>query len=230
MHENEMTLTDVLKRTAKLRPFSSDVERCVALHDFVRDEISFGFTSGFESVSPEQTLTLGRGHCNAQADLFRTLLESADIPARLRFVKLDKQVLRYAVPWPVFMLLPSKLFHAVTEVWVNEIWVKTDSYIFQPYMFRSHKEKIERFGLTVGFGLTEESTCEWDAITDAFSQARSSDLDNDNPIYSSLQAALNEKAGNNRLLGIHFNQWLKCIPSVFQRASERYLNSRLEVR
>lgn len=225
-----MTINDTVNLLEKTQPFGNEVERCITLHDFVRDEISFGFNTGFESVSPEQTLQLRRGHCNAQADLFRALLEAADIAARLRFVQLDKQVLRYAVPGPVFMLLPATLFHAVTEVNVAGKWLNTDSYIFQPAMFHQQIEKLEESGLAVGFGLTEEATCEWDTIGNAFTQARSRDLDKDNQIYTSLEDALLEKAGNNRLLGIHFNQWLGCIPGVLRRVSESYLNSRIEVR
>jgi hypothetical protein len=223
-----MSLTDIVSQLARLRPFSSDAERCVALHNFVRDEIEFGFTSGFESVRPEQTLELKIGHCNAQADLFRALLESAGIPARLRFVELDKEVLRYAVPWPVFVLLPPKLFHALTEIDVGGIRVRTDSYIFKPVMFQRQREKLGRSGLTAGFGLGKEATCEWNATGDAFAQAHSSDVNDDNAVYPSLNAALSAKAGNNRLLGIHFNQWLGCVPSGFRRASESYLNSRLD--
>ena len=222
------SLADVVKRLARSVPFGNDAERCIALHDFVRDEISFGFTSGFERVSPERTLELRRGHCNAQADLFRALLEVAGIPARLRFVGLDKQVLRYAVPAPVYLLLPSALFHAVTEVQVDGKRTNTDSYIFQPDMFRRQKERLEGSGLTAGFGLTAEATCQWDTTGDAFSQAHSRNIGESNPVYENLDAALKEKAGNNRLLGIHFNQWLGCIPGALQRTSEKYLNSKID--
>ncbi len=128
------------------------------------------------------------------------------------------------------MLLPALLFHAVTEVNVEGKWLNTDSYIFHPDMFLQQKEKLKKSGLAVGFGLTKEATCEWDATGDAFSQARIRDLDNGSRVYPSLEDALREKAGNNRLLGIHFNRWLGCVPGVLQRVSERYLNSRIEVR
>lgn len=224
-----MTIAETVSRLVKTRPFGEEAERCVTLHDFVRDEIAFGFTTGFESVTPESTLQLRRGHCNAQADLFRALLEAAGVAARLRFVQLDKQVLRYAVPKPVFMLLPAMLFHAVTEVHVGGEWLNTDSYIFHPDMLYRQKDKLKKAGLSIGFGLTEEATCEWDAKGDAFSQARKEDLCNSSEIYPRLETAIAEKAGNNRILGIHFNQWLGCIPGVLRRASERYLNSRIEV-
>ena len=89
-----MTLRDVIRQLQDTTAFSSERERCVALHNFVRDEIAFGFTVGFEGVSPEQTLAARRGHCNAQADLFRALLEAVDIPARLRFVQIAKETLQ----------------------------------------------------------------------------------------------------------------------------------------
>jgi transglutaminase-like putative cysteine protease len=168
-----------------------------------------------------------RGHCNAQADLFRALLEVAGIDARLRFVKLDKLVLRHAVPGPVFMLLPAMLFHAVTEVNVGGEWLCTDSYIFQPDVLYQQKDKLKSSGLSIGFGLTEEATCDWDGKKSAFSQANKEDIRCSNETYSCLEAAIAKKAGNNRLLGIHFNHWFGCIPDVWHQVFERYLNSKI---
>lgn len=221
------TIAGTLSLLQQARPFGSDRECCITLHDFVRDEIRFGFTTGFENVSPEQTLQLKRGHCNAQADLFRALLVAAGIPARLRFAQLNKQILRHAVPQLVFFCLPDTLFHAVTQVKVAGVWLNTDSYIFDPATFQRQKQRLTQSALPSGFGLTLSATCEWDASQDAFSQANAIDLTNDNPVFASLGAAMKDKAGNNTLLGIHFSQWLACIPAPLRRACETYLNSRL---
>jgi hypothetical protein len=106
--------------------------------------------------------------------------------------------------------------------------VRTDSYIFKTTMFQRQRDKLGQSGRTAGFGLGEKATCEWNATGDAFAQAHSSDIDDSNAVYQSLEAALSDKAGSNRLLGIHFNQWLRCVPASFRRASESYLNSRLD--
>ena len=223
-----MTLRDVIRQLQDTTAFACERERCVALHNFVRDEIAFGFTVGFEGVSPEQTLAARRGHCNAQADLFRALLEAVDIPARLRFVQIAKETLFGAVPPPVYFCLPTTLFHAVTQVRVAGAWSNTDSYILQPAAFARQMARLLQTGRALGFGLTRSARCEWEGTTDSFAQALASDLHEGNPVFASLADALAAKAGNNRLFGIHFNRWLACVPPALNQAGERYLNSRLE--
>ena len=223
-------LSDVVALLSRSCDFGTEVERCVALHDFVRDTIAFGFTPDFERVTPERTLRLGIGHCNAQADLFRALLGEAGIQACLRFVELDKQVLRHAVPDIVFHLLPARLFHAVTRVRVNGTWLNTDSYIFQPEQYACQILRLERHGLSKGYGLTQDAVCDWDAVTDAFSQASGDALAEDNPVYSCLADTIRDKAGNNRCFGLHFNQLLGFVPIRLRDPVQRYLNKRLHTR
>lgn len=220
-------LHDVLAGLQARTAFSSEQERCVAIHDFVRDEIAFGFTAGFESVTPAQTLALRRGHCNAQGDLFCALLRAASIPASLRFVALDKRVLFGAVPLPVYYCLPARLFHAVSQVCVGGRYLHTDSYLFPPVMLHRQKQRLAESGLTVGFGLTAAASGDWDARRDSFTQATAGDLNGNNPVFATLADALAARTGNNRLFGIHFNRWLSLVPPVLQRFAEGYLNSRL---
>ena len=227
---SNLSLSDVMAVLSRSCDFDNEVERCVAIHDFVRDTIAFGFTPDFERVTPERTLRLGIGHCNAQADLFRALLGKAGTQACLRFVELDKQVLRHAVPGMVFHLLPARLFHAVTRVRVNGVWLNTDSYIFQPAQYACQMLRLERHGLSKGYGLTQDAVCDWDAATDAFSQARGDDLAEDNPVYPCLADTIRDKAGNNRRFGLHFNQLLGFVPVLLRDPLQRYLNKSLSRR
>lgn len=220
-------LEDVLAGLPARTAFGSEQERSVAIHDFVRDEIAFGFTAGFENVTPEQTLALRRGHCNAQADLFCALLRAAGIPARLRFVGLDKRVLFGAVPLPVYYCLPATLFHAVSQVCVGGRHLHTDSYLLPPAMLLRQKQCLANSGRAVGFSLTAAASGDWDACRDSFAQAGTGDLHADDPVFATLAEALAARAGNNRLLGIHFNRWLSLLPPGLRRFAEGYLNSRL---
>jgi hypothetical protein len=201
-------------------------ERCIALHDFVRDEIRFGFTNRFERVMPEETLFLKRGHCNAQADLFCELLREAGFTARLRFVQLDKRVLKHTVPALIYHLfLPMTLFHAVTQVRLSDgSWLNTDSYIFDSKSYERQRKLLAQSNLSMGFGLCKNSTCRWDASTDAFAQASPGDLHRRNKIFSSLSAAHRAGAGNNTFLGIHFNQWLSLVPKPLMGVWHNYMN------
>lgn len=220
-------LRDTVRHVLSTQPPANDRECCIALHDFVRDEIRFGFTTSFEAITPEETLQLKRGHCNAQADLFRALLEEAGVKARLRFVYIDKRILRYAVPELIHLVLPRTLFHAVTQVSISNRWLNTDSYLFDVEGFGRQKERLARSGLPVGFGLSESATCYWDGASNAFAQAEPHVLTADDQIFSSLREVSEASAGNNTLLGIHFNTWLGCIPRPLRNAWDQYINSRL---
>ena len=224
---NGKTIASVLETVRRQALPADDREYCVALHDYVRDQVRFGFTTGFESVTPEQTLILGRGHCNAQADLLCALLRGAGFEAGLRFVALDKRILRHAVPAPVLFCLPSKLFHAVTQVGLGGQKLNIDSYIFDRSGFRQQRARLRAAGLERGFGLGQGAVCDWNGRGDAFSQAEPGNLAPDNPRFATLAEAVASRAGNNTLLGVHFNQWLACVPTPLRRVSERYLNSRL---
>ncbi|UTH72493.1 transglutaminase family protein [Chromobacterium sp. IIBBL 290-4] len=222
------TLADVLEQVRRQALPVDDREYCVALHDFVRERIQFGFTSGFETVTPLRTLALGRGHCNAQADLLCALLREAGFEAALRFVALDKRVLRHAVPLPVWLCLPQRLFHAVTRLRLDGGWRHIDSYIFDRRGFERQRQRLFLAGLPQGYGLGRAAVCEWDGRGDAFSQAIAADLRPDDPVYAALAEAVAAKAGNNRLLGIHFNHWLSLAPARAKRWGEGYLNRCLE--
>ncbi|OQS32395.1 transglutaminase-like domain-containing protein [Chromobacterium haemolyticum] len=222
-----LSLSQALRQVQRDASPDNDRDYCRALHDFVRGHVRFGFTSQFETVTPERTLALGRGHCNAQGDLLRALLTTAGIPARLRFVRLDKRILRHAVPAPVYLCLPEHLFHGLVQARLDGRWLHSDSYLFDPDGFERQYARLLASGLPRGYGLRLGADYRWNADADSFSQASADDLHDDDPVYDSLAIALQEEAGNNTLLGLHFNQWLKLAPPPLRRRGERYLNSRL---
>ena len=224
---NGETLGGVAEAVRRRALPADDSEYCAALHDFVRERVRFGFTAGFELVTPQRTLALGRGHCNAQADLLCALLREAGFQASLRFVALDKRVLRHAVPPPVWLCLPGKLFHAVTRLRLGGEWRHFDSYLFGREAFERQRRRLARSGLSQGFGLGAQAACEWSGRRDVFAQAVAADLRPNDPVYATLAEAVAARAGNNRLLGMHFNRWLACVPQPLRGLGEAYLNSRL---
>ena len=63
------------------------------IHDFVRDNIKFGFTKKFDLPSTLETLKFERGHCNPKATLFKEMLQMVGIEARLHFVTIKSDIL-----------------------------------------------------------------------------------------------------------------------------------------
>ena len=86
-------------------------DRALALHNFVRDNIQFGFTPYFDWATPEDTLRLRRGHCNPQTALLVALLNAAQVPAKQHFVLIPRSILKGLAPG-----LPQTLLHSYTEV------------------------------------------------------------------------------------------------------------------
>jgi hypothetical protein len=139
----------------------------VAVHDWVRDNIAFGFEGGFAHCTASQTLAARRGFCNTQATLMCALLRAAGIPARPHFVSINAAVLaglnmRSGSDW---------LDHSYTEVWLDGRWVATDSYIPDPPLWAAAQALLEAHpDLDMGWGISRAGRNTWDGVTPSFSQ------------------------------------------------------------
>ncbi len=206
MHDPK-TIRDVLAHLAAQA--DSDRELMIAAHDFVRDSIRFGFTARFDDVTPQMTLERRLGHCNPQADLLRAMLAEAGFEARLKFVGLDKRLLRGATAEPVYRLLPAHVSHALLEVRGEGGWIELDSYIFPPDMLRRRRARLAQAGLPCGFGTFEGASPVWDGDSPAYSQAAPAYVLPDScAVYRSLAEFVREGGGDNRLLGVPFWRWM----------------------
>lgn len=142
--------------------FGNDVDRAVALHDFVRDQVEFGFTPAFYDVTASDVLLSRQGFCNPKATLLTALLRGARIPARQRFFGLSSEVLAGVID-------PGSQFvdHAIVEVWLDDRWVRTDSYNVDAELFDAGASHLDR---TLGFGIRRDGSTRWDGNGDSFSQ------------------------------------------------------------
>lgn len=158
--------------------------KAIALFDFVRDSIKFGFTGKFDYASPEETLELQIGHCNPQGALFASLLQAEGIPARQRFVNLSNGVLR-----GVIASAPPRLVHSLVEVQIpdedglenagkdgvdtgkiKDKWIRVDGYIVDPALFRAGRSRLIKEGRQEGYGMHVDGSNVWDGRSDCFSQ------------------------------------------------------------
>lgn len=54
---------------------ATEREKTIALHDYVRDNIKFGFNRYFDLSKPNHTLELSIGHCNPKGELMVALFQ-----------------------------------------------------------------------------------------------------------------------------------------------------------
>ena len=140
-------------------------ERAVAIHDFVRDKVRFGFTPHFYAMSAADVLAAGVGFSNSKSTLFIAMLRAAGIEARQQFVDLDASVLRGLLD-----LRTPFVDHSYTEVKLDGSWIATDSYVVDKPLFRAAQAALRTEGRRLGYGVRVDGRVDWDGRSPSFAQ------------------------------------------------------------
>lgn len=193
--------------------------RAVRIHDFVRDQVKFGWTSDFYDQSASEVLKSGVGFCNTKGTLFAAMLRAADVPARQHFVDINAQILS-----PFIDPGTPYVDHSFVEVWLDDCWWATDSYIVDLPLYTAAQRQLRERGQVLGFGVHRDGASRWDAQSNSYCQfVRSPDFPalttRDHGIYQDVGAFYASGNGVNRL-----NVLLKLGFGIFARAA----NSRIE--
>eukprot|EP01024_Parvocaulis_polyphysoides_P041046 TRINITY_DN37576_c0_g1_i1.p1 TRINITY_DN37576_c0_g1~~TRINITY_DN37576_c0_g1_i1.p1 ORF type:complete len:233 (+),score=24.89 TRINITY_DN37576_c0_g1_i1:18-716(+) len=144
--------------------YNSNIDKAVAIHDFVRDKIKFGWHRNFYAQRASDVVDAGIGFCNTKSTLFTALLRSQNIPARIHYVDINSQVLRgFVEPTPY-------VDHSYTEVFLNDKWVKVDSYVVDKKLAENGRKKLKEEGGKLGYGVILSGQSEWNGKDEAFSQ------------------------------------------------------------
>lgn len=157
---------DIVSTTVHVvRGLTSPREKAVALHNFVRDEVSFGFGSNFYDSKASEVLRARIGFCTTKTTLFVAMLRAADIPARQHFVSINADILRG-------FLDPGRPYvdHAFAEVFLDGKWLSVDSYIVDLPLAVKAKSRLKETGESLGFGVHRNGVSDWNGRQDAFSQ------------------------------------------------------------
>jgi len=140
-------------------------ERAVAIHDFVRDEVRFGFTPHFYAMSATEVLSAGIGFSNTKSTLFIAMLRAAGIEARQQFVDLDAALLRGLLD-----LRTPYIDHSYTEVKLDGAWIATDSYVVDLPLLRAAQAALRVEGRRAGYGVRADGRAHWDGRSASFVQ------------------------------------------------------------
>jgi transglutaminase-like putative cysteine protease len=140
-------------------------ERAVAIHDFVRDEIRFGYAPQFYAMSATEVLAASIGFGNTKATLFIALLRAAGIEARQQFVELDAAIWRGLLD-----LRTPFIDHSYVEVSIGGAWIATDSYTVDRTLARAAQAALRHERERTGYGVRVDGQSEWDGQSPAFVQ------------------------------------------------------------
>lgn len=132
-------------------------EKIVEIHNYVRDEILFGYNDG-DDISASEVLTDGYGQCNTKANLLMSLLRAVDIPCRLHGFTIDKTLQKGAIKGLWYKLAPQNILHTWVEVYFEGKWIPMEGVILD----EKYLQKVQTFiskskGVFCGYGIYTDS-------------------------------------------------------------------------
>ena len=162
----------VIRNTAQqiTAGLESDREKALAIYQFVRDRIKFGFAPKMDHAPASLTIRKGVGHCQPCTFVFVALLRAVGIPARIHFVVVPLPVMRYVFSESQYGSTTTGLSHGYTEVHLDDAWIGLDSYIIDPPLYRGAIDRLKSDGLEMGYGIDVRGVNDWDGQGPSFVQ------------------------------------------------------------
>jgi len=143
------------------------------LFHYVRDDIKFGFTQDGDLVKASTTIRLGKGQCNTKGTLFLALCKAVEIPARIHFSLIKKEIQRGLFTGMGYKLVPPLLSHSWIEVEVEGKWRSIDSYINDEEYYLAAKSELKNKGWDTGYSVScpgGECGCDFNVDQEVFVQ------------------------------------------------------------
>lgn len=132
-------------------------ERIRAVHDFVRDEIPFGYNRT-DDLPASKVLADGYGQCNTKSTLLMALLRAVGIRTRLHGFTIHKSVQAGIVPKRLFQRAPEEILHTWVEVQQSDAWIELEGFILDhQYLGEVKKLFPEHTGAFCGLGVATDS-------------------------------------------------------------------------
>ena len=121
---------------------------------FVRDDIKFGFTAKGDLMKASETIEVGMGQCNNKGTLLLALCKAANIPARVHFSLIRKEIQKGIFGGLGYRLLPPLLSHCWIDVKIDGRWRRIDSYINDAAFYRGGLMELKRKGWHTGYSIS----------------------------------------------------------------------------
>ena len=202
---------------------ATEREKAIALHNYVRENVKFGFNKYFDAAQPDYTLACGQGHCNPKSRLMVALFRAAGLEGHQHFVVIPKEILKGAIPASRYWMIPAELSHSYVEVKVEGTWCAIDSYIVDTALLRAAQARLAKEGRSLGYGVRVNSTNVWDGQSNAFSQFDQGMMIEDHGRVDDLEAYFRTRKYRNKVLGLRFNTMFKLMGNSGVAASNSHI-------
>ena len=143
------------------------------IFDYVRDDIVFAFPKEGDLVKASETVQRGFGQCNTKATLFLALCKAVEIPARIHFSLISRDIQRGFFTGIAYWVMPKEISHSWIEVEVDGQWRRIDTFINDLPLFNAAIAELEERGGSVGYSVAigkEKPSAELNLDKEAFQQ------------------------------------------------------------
>lgn len=147
---------EALQQLVKQRGWSDLAyeDRIKEIYDFVRNEIKFGYNRT-DDIPASEVLRDGYGQCNTKSTLLMALLRAVGIPCRIHGFLIDKKMQKGALTGITYLLAPSKIVHAWTEVQLQDDWIVLEGVIIDDSYLKQVKSRLCSFNEGfIGYGIS----------------------------------------------------------------------------
>lgn len=216
------TVKEVVDQVAET--LATERDRAIALHDYVRENVKFGFTKYHDAAQPDYTLAHGLGHCNPKSLLMVALFRAAGLESHQHFVVIPKVILKGVIAPFGYWTCSAELSHSYCEVKIEGTWYAIDSYIIDTPLFKAARAKLEQEGRSFGYGVRANATNVWDGQSNAFSQFDQSMMIEDHGRIEDLEAYLRSRKYRNRVLGLRATTGHKLVGDAGLASGNSYID------
>ena len=148
----------------------SEREKALALYGFVK-RMPFHKPLKMRLRTAREVIDAGRGDADDKSTTLVALLRASDIPARIRYIELRGEILRGLTSGVASAARP------VVEVWLNDTWNHTDTYIFDAAYMAAARQRLKDAKWDWGYGIHREGHMIWSGAGDAWLGGMPTDRD-----------------------------------------------------
>lgn len=132
-------------------------EKLKNIFEYVRDGIKFEFPKEGDLIPASKVIEYGYGQCNNKSTLFLALCKAIEIPARIHFSLISKDIQKGFFKGIPFQLIPDEISHSWVEIELEGKWIKIDGYINDKELHFAALKKLKEVGWDTGFSVANKN-------------------------------------------------------------------------